>query len=345
MKTAFFFLLIFVIFFKTNSQIFNGRDADVGRLNFLVYLEASFYMHQKDRDLATWQCGGTIIHVNFVLTAAHCVADISRVKTLAYVKIKAGTKNRLDTPEGNADVQQRQVGKDHVRVRKSYKAQVLQHDVALLHIEEALDETPTVAVATLLQANEHFEIGAKCVITGWGETTTKITTKKKERIVEYSGNLPDIARQGEVELLDGSKCDRYMTEFSMNFNKNQQFCYGCKVGTTCPMTAAGDSGGPVVCTRRKNQDPLTAGIVFAVFSYGGPIKEMGKPSAPSVGTSVASKGFIEWKSKVFEQFNVEHPALTFRTRERKRRGNQQFNINSYVVAAATIVGFICIYFL
>ena len=52
----------------TSGQVFGGRDARQGQFKYAVLVT-----HSAEEDDEEDQCAGSIIHENWVVTAAHCI--------------------------------------------------------------------------------------------------------------------------------------------------------------------------------------------------------------------------------------------------------------------------------
>jgi len=293
MKPKFYFLLIFVLFIETKSQMLEAKKAVSGKLKHLVFLKVEFGCDTRQ---GTWpQYGaGTIINMKWVLTAAHVVEDYSEIErgnTIEYfrkkVRLTAGTKDLRD-----ANLRQRRlIERDNVYVHKDYERQPSIDDVALIYLKKPLDDSNTIEPANLLTSGMHFVDGVKCVVSGWGKNGYTIGENGK---TTYIRDSPNYARQGIMELLNGEKCKIYD-----GYESELQFCYGCNEGT-CPSAAPGDSGAPVVCALEEDQDPVKYGYVFAIHSFGcADVKERCTPDGPSVGTDV--RGITEWMNKKIKQ--------------------------------------------
>jgi len=346
MRRIFYFLVIFAIILKTKPQVLKGTEVDSEDLKFLVYLNPVYYYdhwYYGDERRTTNIGAGTIVHLNWIITAAHLVSSYSKEGTqytFEYVEVVVGTKDISD-----ANRQEIWIFPEDVHFHPKYDIRYrLLNDVALLHSHEVpLVRSETLEPARLLTSKMNFEYGANCVVAGWG--TDEIIKNAETEEYENGPNEPNHAKQGKVKLLKPRKCHRYSI-----FSPKKQFCYGCTQGS-CSQTAQGDSGGPVVCAfqrkkhhyqnttidskkprkdrmRFQDHDPMKYQYVFAVHSFGcTDLEHKCTSNGPSVGTNIATKEIEEWMRTTMEPDTVNS------------------DINLYVIAAATIVGSICIYFL
>jgi len=352
------FLVLFAIFVKAKSQVLKGTEVDPEDLKFLVYLKPWFaFIDEKGKGWwAQKEGAGTIVHPNWILTAAHLVTDQTEVIEnhvrelfFNFVDAVVGTKDKTDA---NAQRIRIEHG-DDVYVHEKYDDEYF-NDIALLYLKVALVRSKTLEPARLLTSKMNFEYGANCVVAGWGshefKTKQENSDDDQSEELKYMTNGPNHALQGKLKLLKPRKCLKKYKAFYVNPKK--QFCYGCTQGS-CSQTGKGDSGSPVVCafqrkkhhlkntsikkdskTKRKDlmrfqdDDPMKYQYVFAVHSFGcSDLNHKCTSEGPSVGTNVGAKEIEKW------------------IRDTIKPGILNSDINSFVIAAATIAASICIYFL
>ena len=321
MRRIFYFLVIFAIILKTKPQVLKGTAVRSKDLKFLVCLIPVYSYTNNNGELRLYykKGAGTIVHLNWIITAAHLVTNFNKdgtPYTFETAQVVVGTKNISDANRLNKNIY-----RVHAHPEYDIRYRLL-NDVALLNLAEPLVRSETLEPARLLTSKMNFEYGANCVVAGWG--TDEIIKNAETEEYENGPNEPNHAKQGKVELLNPRKC-----QFYFEFNAEKQFCYGCTQGS-CSQTAPGDSGGPVVCAfqRKKHHDPMKYQYVFAVHSFGcSDLEHKCTSNGPSVGTNIATKEIEEWMRTKMEPDTVNS------------------DINLYVIAAATIVGSICIYFL
>lgn len=91
--------------FKNNPRIVGGTNADVGEFPYQVSLQLKGLLGGGHF------CGGSIIAPNVILTAGHCVTEVS-IPPLTHVEVVAGIVS-LSNP--GANVQQSRVAKTYVQ--------------------------------------------------------------------------------------------------------------------------------------------------------------------------------------------------------------------------------------
>jgi len=332
------FLVISLLFFQTKSQVISKSKANEGTLKHLVSLKVFWKSldEEKREQIALFRLQGSLIKPNWILTAAHNVADhnetVNSITTEYFfykVEVLAGTKDWKNF--SNETTQQRTVYKKGRIVHKNYKPIGRYYDVALIYTKKSFEITDTVEPAKLLEPDMKFDSDVKCVIQGWGYNEL---VRNEDNQLRYSLVKPNRARQGSVNILNGESCARahLRNDGTSVFNYKLHFCYGCNNGK-CEQTAPGDSGTPVVCALKKGDNPLTDGVVFAVHSYG--CKDLSKkcfPGGPSAGTDVRKiKDWIDSKTT---------------KRGIKRTGVSKFldSMYPYYIAGAVVIGSAITYF-
>ncbi|XP_053692145.1 uncharacterized protein LOC128740609 [Sabethes cyaneus] len=176
----------------------------------------------QPNDTINWQCGGSLIWENYVLTAAHCTLDNGVPPDV----VRLGDINIFSDKD---DQFAQQLTIVQIFRHPDYKFLLSYNDIALLKLEKnvILHETVTPAC---LWIDKEIRFNA-LEATGWGDTglalertpsllkvTLKPTTNQK------CGEFYDINNR---QLTDGLK--------------ETQLCAGDELMDTCP----GDSGGPL----------------------------------------------------------------------------------------------------
>ncbi|XP_026807478.1 serine protease Hayan-like [Rhopalosiphum maidis] len=219
-----------------------------------------------------WNCGGTLISEQFVLTAAHCTHSTLGTP----VRVRLGDLNLQNENDGAHPVE---FSVDEIIIHPDYNKTSKYNDIALIRLDNAVKFNDHIRPACL-NNNENIDYSHKVTATGWGS-------------IEYGDRSSDHLLKVDLDLIDNRQCNKLYEAESKTRTLSRgiidsMLCAGDLAGghDTC----LGDSGGPLVVRSEKNACVFN---LIGITSFG---KFCATENSPGVYTKVSA--FLPWIEQI-----------------------------------------------
>ncbi|XP_044299089.1 chymotrypsin-like elastase family member 1 [Varanus komodoensis] len=210
-------------------------------------------------------CGGTLVHQNWVMTAAHCVDSYMNFRVVL------GDHN-IYQYEGTEQVIS--VARIFVHANWNRNDLAAGYDIALLKLSQSANLNSYVQLGALPPSGQILPDNYPCYITGWGRTKT-------------NGQLASVLQEAYLPVVDYATCSS--SSYWGSTVKQTMVCAG---GDGTRAGCQGDSGGPLNCL--VNGKYYVHGITSFVSSAGCNVLRK-----PTVFTRVSA--YISWINTVISK--------------------------------------------
>ncbi|XP_055609291.1 CLIP domain-containing serine protease B4-like [Uranotaenia lowii] len=255
------------------DRIVGGQETGIGEFPWLALLQ-----YRKLADGTTgYHCGGTLINVRYVLTAAHCfLPELFEVTTVRLgehdIDNHGQDCNKLGCAEDPEDY-----GVEKIKIHEKYQPNSINnlHDIALIRVNRDVEYTDYIQPICLPVSSAAKNLGLtgkKLTAAGWGRTETNNPSSVKLKV--------------KLEVENSDDCFAIYATQNVIL-KDTQLCAGGLAGKD---TCSGDSGGPLMQKTGVNY------FQYGIVSFGP--NKCGLAGVPGVYTNVPK--YIDWIQKNLE---------------------------------------------
>ncbi|XP_043098616.1 serine protease 27-like [Puntigrus tetrazona] len=228
-----------------NTRIVGGVNTPEGSWPWQVSLQSPIYGGHF--------CGGSLINNEWVLTAAHCLSDVTASSLRVYLGRR--TQQGVNVNEISRTVRT-------IVVHSAYNSATNDNDIALLRLSSTVTFNDYIRPVCLAAQNSVFISGTSSWITGWGDIQAGVSLP-----------APGILQETMVPVVDNVRCNALL---GLGYVTNNMICAGLTQGGKD--TCQGDSGGPMVSRQ------CTVWVQSGITSWGYGCAD---PNSPGVYTRVS----------------------------------------------------------
>ncbi|KAK7068146.1 Trypsin-2 [Halocaridina rubra] len=210
-------------FQSNHKKIIGGESANPGEFPYQVSVQHKGILGQFHI------CGGSILNPSYILTAAHCIANVDPDT----IYIVAGVNSLTDDSGTRQEIKAKSIV-----IHDLYNDVTNDNDIALIKLEVTLELNDYVLAVDLPE--EAVSEGTDCTMTGWGA-------------LSETGDITDILQKVVIPVISRTLCKIIYGDGAVS---DGMICAGLLEGGAD--ACYGDRGGPLQCQ----------GLIQGISSWG-----------------------------------------------------------------------------